>query len=345
MAINVDGQDAPRGRATLVEVALRAGVSLKTASRAINGEPRVRPETRERVLRAADELGFKLNRMASMLRRGTLPAELGFVTGDLENPFYSSLAKGIELTARQHGLHLTIASSDEDPDTERSLVAGFVERQARGIILVSTLSTHGEYAGIVADGVPLVFTDRAPHGLDADAVVIDNRGGAETAVRHLLSYGHRRIGLVGDYARIETHRERLEGFEGAMAGAGVAVAQSFVAQGAHGVEGARELTERLLRLADPPTALFTANNRATIGALHAVRAMGTRTAIIGFDDFELADYAGITVIGYDTIEMGRNAAKRAWERADRGAEASIAPTLTTVIPTTLIVRGSAEFAP
>lgn len=326
--------------ATLVDVAARAGVSLKTASRAVNGEPHVADATRRRVVAAADQLGFRLNSQASLLRRGLRPGVVGFVMGDLRNPFYSAIAKGLEVGARASGLQLTVASTDEDPDRERDLVAELVDRQVRALVVVSTRERHADLEGVRQRGIRLVFVDRPPVGLDADAVLLDDEGGARRAVESLLARGHRRIGFVGDFSRLPTHRDRLHGYAAAMEAAGIEGHRRWVREDRHDAASARGGVRELLELPEPPTALFTSNNRVTIGALSALRGFAAPPALVGFDDFDLADVLGVTVVAHDPVELGRRAA----DLALGPAPADGAPRR-VVLPTELVHRGSGEVGP
>ncbi|MGV8910630.1 MAG: LacI family DNA-binding transcriptional regulator [Propionicimonas sp.] len=328
------------GAPTLVQVAARAAVSLKTASRAVNGEPYVSDETRTRVLDAARSLGFQLNRTASMLARGIDSNMVGLITGDLANPFYSALAKGIEQELRSHGAQLTVASSDEEPERERELIHELVSWQVRALVLVSTIEDHRAMRAVQARGIPVVFVDRTGIGLEADSVVLDNRGGTQTAVEHLIDAGHTSIGFIGDLSRLQTHRERFHGFVMAMSHAGLDPHRS-VRHEAHNVTTARDAAHDLLTQRKPPTALFTSNNRITIGALQAMSDLEVEPALVGFDDFELADVLGITVIAHDPVEMGRTAARLALEATDHRRSQ---PT-SVVIGTRLLTRGSGERRP
>ena len=326
---------------TLVQVAAHAGVSLKTASRAINGEPLVAEQTRKKVLDAAQELGFQLNRAASMLARGVDSKVVGLITGDLANPFYSALAKGVERELRDYGMHLTVASSDEDPGRERSMVNELVTRQqVRALILVSTLDNHSEMRAVQSRGTPVVFVDRPGIDIQADSVVLDNREGSRVAVQHLIEGGHTSIAFIGDISRLETHRERLVGFTEAMTGAGLD-AHRWVRSGAHSLDAAEQATRELFSGENRPTAIFTSNNRVTVGALAAFSSLEIRPAIVGFDDFELADLLGISVMAHDPVEMGRVAARMALKAS---ASRQMTPS-TVTIPTELIVRGSGERQP
>jgi LacI family transcriptional regulator len=332
--------------ATLVDVAERAGVSLKTASRAINGEPHVAEATRQKVMRAADELGFQLNSMASLLKRGIRSNFIGLVTGDLGNPFYSALAKGVERELRAEGLQLVISSTDESGARERALIDEMVARQVRALIVVSTLESSDSLARAQERGIPVVFVDRPSTDLTADSVVLDNRAGARMAVQHLIDAGHRRIAFIGDYSRLPTHQQRLDGYLDAMAAgaagtAGSRTAPPLVREELHDAASGRTAAQELLSLDEPPTAFFTSNNRVTIGALTAFRGRPIAPALVGFDDFDLADVLGVTVVSHDPVDMGARAARLALEtlasRTPRGDA--------MVLPVQLIARGSGEAAP
>ncbi|ROQ40033.1 LacI family transcriptional regulator [Frondihabitans sp. PhB188] len=331
----------PQTPATLVDVAERAGVSLKTASRAINGEPHVAEATRKKVMTAAGELGFQLNSMASLLKRGIRSSFIGLVTGDLGNPFYSALAKGVERELRDEGLQLVISSTDESGDRERVLVDEMVARQVRALIVVSTLESSDALGQAQERGIPVIFVDRPSTDLTADSVVLDNRAGARMAVEHLLAHGHTRIGFIGDYSRLPTHQQRLDGYLDAVASGAGSSARELVREDLHDAAGGRNAARELLSLPHPPTALFTSNNRVTIGALTAFRGLSTAPALVGFDDFDLADVLGVTVVSHDPVDMGARAARLALEtlasRTPRGDE--------LVLPVRLVPRGSGEAGP
>ncbi|GAB1693379.1 LacI family DNA-binding transcriptional regulator [Krasilnikovia sp. M28-CT-15] len=334
-----DGQAVRRP--TLTQVAALAGVSLKTASRALNAEPNVAEATGLRVRAAADQLGYRLNGIARELRRGATSALVGLISGDLTNPFYSAVASGIERELRQHGLQLVTANNDEDAERERALVDAFLERRVRALLIVPSGTDH-EYLAIEGHrGVPFVFLDRPPVGMAADSVVIDNHGGARAAALHLLAGGHRHVALVTDLARMAPQRGRIDGFVQAMAEAGNEQWRPYLRTDVHDVRQAERTVRELLASDPAPTALFTTNNRLTTGALRALRGHPHPPALIGFDDFDLADVVGTTVVAHDAMELGRSAARLAQERIS-GHEG---PARTIVIPTSVIARGSGERFP
>jgi LacI family transcriptional regulator, galactose operon repressor len=322
------------------DVAQAAGVSLKTVSRVVNAEPGVGVGTAERVTDAIGQLGFRRNDVARSLRQAHSSATLGLVIEDLANPFYSTIARAVEDVARGQGYVVITSSSEESPERERELVATFLSRQVEGLLLVPAARDHGYLRPELAMGTQVVFLDRPPGGLDADTVLIDNAGGAQSAVEHLLARGHRRIGVVGDPPPVYTIAERVSGYCAALEAWGVEIDEALLRLDAHDVAHAEASARELLALSDPPTALFATNNRASVGALRALSSAGTRVALVGFDDFELAEMLAmpVTVVRHDPADMGRRAAELLFARLT-GDER---PPQRVVLDTELVLRGSGE---
>jgi LacI family transcriptional regulator len=331
-----------RARPTMIDVAEMAGVSLKTVSRVINEEQGVRAETATRVREAVRVLGYRANDTARNLRRRQRPATVGLVIEDVRNPFYSSIARAVEELARLHGHMVVIANSNEDPTEEQKAVGTLLERQITGLLIVPAGSDHGYLLEEIRHGTVVVFMDRPAQGVRADEVLIDNMGGARHATEHLLARGHRRIGVVGDPPTVYTVVERVGGFRQAMSAARVSVDESLIRLGGRDVAQAEAATRELLSMADPPTAVFTTNNRASIGVVRALRGREGTVALVGFDDFELADMlpVPVTVVKHDPAEMGRTAAELLFGRLS-GDER---PPQRIVLPTLLVPRGSGEIA-
>jgi LacI family transcriptional regulator len=331
-------------RPTMRDVARAAGVSLKTVSRVVNGEAGVREDTAARVNIAISELGFRRNDIARALRGGKRTRTLGLVIKDVANPFYSQIARGVEEVARVRDLLVISGCSDEDPARERHLIRSLCERRVDGLLIVPSRDDYGHLVAELALGMAAVFMDRPPEGTpNADIVLVDNVRGARTAVEHLIGVGHRRIACVADLPDIFTARERVRGYEEALTEFGLPVDPSLVRLGAHDVAGAEQAVARLLASDTPPTAVFAGNNRLAVGALRAIQASGLPTALVGFDDFELADMLAtpVTVIAYSPVEMGRCAADLLCRRMDGDEEQP----RRILLPTRLIVRGSGEIPP
>jgi LacI family transcriptional regulator len=336
----------PPTRPTMRDVAALAGVSFKTVSRVINGVSTVDPALAVRVNEAADRLGYRPNLTASNLRRADgRTATIGMLVEDAANPFSAVLMRAVENAAHQRGVLALFASLDEDADRERQLTGAFIDRRVDGLLIVPASQDHRYLMREHNAGTRMVFVDREPRQLAADAVVSDNTTGAVNAVNHLLAAGHRRIGYVGDRLSVATGQQRFDGYRHALGEAGITVDERIVWHEASSEEAAIGATVNMLRLADPPTALFTGQNLTTIGASRALRALGKEdlVAMVGFDDFPLADMLrpGITVIAQDVTAMGKLATEMLFRRLDGDQ----APVATHVVPTSLITRGSGEIRP
>lgn len=325
------------------DVAERAGVSLKTVSRVINAEPGVAADTAARVGTAIAELGFQRNDLARSLRQGRSSSTIGLVIEDVGNPFYSAIAQAVEQAARAHDCLLITSSCEEDPERERELVQALLRRRVDALLIVPASRDHAYLTHELGESTPIVFLDRPPEGIEADAVLLDNQGGARMAVEHLLQQGHRRIAYVADPDALYTAAERLAGYREAMAAAGAEVDPALVRLGSHDAAQAEAVVRELLALPNGqrPTALFCGNNRHTVGALHALRGLEHEVALVGFDDFELADLLGTSVIRHDSQDLGLHAAALAFGRLD-GMDG---PPQRVTVETRLVARGSGEVPP
>ncbi|MDM4762062.1 LacI family DNA-binding transcriptional regulator [Galbitalea sp. SE-J8] len=323
-------------RPTMVDVAADAGVSLKTVSRVINLVPTVDPALAERVQASMERLGFRRNMVAANLRAGKSDL-IGLVTADLSNAFYTTIASGVSRVAVENGYQVMMASSEESADTERTLALDLCQRRAGGLLVVPTRADHAYLAAEIRLGTPVVFIDRPAEGLEADAVLIDNRGGAAAAIADLVARGHRRIGLLLDALAIFTMTERLEGARAAFAEAGLEA--DIIVTDLHRPAQAAEAASALLASADPPTALFCANNRITVGAVEAILRAGSAVDVAGFDDFEVSHLLPfeVLIVDYDTRALGERAAELLLRRMD----GDDSPLERVLLPTELVRRGGA----
>lgn len=333
----------PKRRPTLRDVALLAGVSPKTVSRVVNGEDGVAPSKVTAVQQAIGKLGYKPNFTASSLRRSNgRTAAIGAVLEDISNPFSSALHRALEDVARDRDVMIFAGSVDEDPQRERALITAFTTRQADALVVVPASSNQRYLASEIDAGTPMVFVDRPPVGVNADAVLVDNHAGAAEAVHHLVAHGHRDIAYLGDLQSIVTARQRFQGFKEALSDHGIRPAPDHIVHDLHTERDAARVALRLLGSQTPPTALFTSQNLVTIGAVRALRELDRqhRVALVGFDDFPLADLLqpAVTVVAQDPAAMGRLAASLIFRRLDGE---SWEPT-THLVPTRLIKRGSGE---
>jgi LacI family transcriptional regulator len=334
-------QRGRRPQTTMNDLAVAAGVSLKTVSRVINGEPGVTQQTLQKVEAAIEALGYQRNDLAASLRSGVGSNTIGLVIEDVANPFYARVAQAVEDIAREHASLLITTSAREDPARERELVSALLRRRVDALLIVPAGPDHRYIAraGFVGH---TVFLDRPPARTDADTVLIDNAAGAQLAVSHLLRQGHRRVAIVGDTRALYTAGERMQGYARALDRAGLAVVPELVSMGHSTWESAHAAVLHLLELPrdQRPTAIFAANNRCTIGAMHALQGDDRAVGLVGFDEFELADLLGVTVVRTDPYRIGQVAAQLAFSRID-GDER---PPQRVMLPVDLIVRGSGEIS-
>ena len=342
----LSGAGAQRRRPTLRDVAALAGVSYKTVSRVVNNEPGVSTALADRVRRASLQLDYHPDRTASSLRRGDRrTSSIGLILEDVSNPFSGAMYRAVEDVALARGVTVLAGSCDEDATRAHTLVSAFASRRVDGMIVVPP---PGDLTPLLTEqrkGTALVFLDRAPAYSGVDAVVSDNRRGAARGVAHLIRHGHRRIGFLGDQPTIWTAEERYQGYLDALTAHDLPVDPRIVRRDSeHGQARVRSIGA-MLADDQPPTALFTGQNLITMDAIRALRVGGREheVAIVGFDDFQLADVLqpSVTVVAQDLNGMGHRAAELVFEHID-GADR---PVQLEIIPTRLITRGSGEIKP
>jgi LacI family transcriptional regulator len=325
------------------DVARLARVSVKTVSRVVNREPGVHPATAERVHDAIDQLDFGRDSGVAAIRRSTATGTIAVLTDDTSNPFFTTLIQAVQDQARRRDRLVLTASSDQDPDQERELILDFCARQVDGLVVVPVGDHHGYVVPHIRTGTTVVFVDRPAGDIGADTVLVDNAGGMAAAVRHLAQHGHRRVAYLGDAPEIYTAAERLRGFRQGCADAGVRYIEELVAMGPQDQRSVATEIRRVLRRRQPATAILTGNNRITVLVLRALAGMPDRPALIGFDDFELADLLEpkVSVIAQDVAALGKAAADLLFARLD-GAHS---PPCRLTLPVRLIARGSGEQRP
>jgi LacI family transcriptional regulator len=326
----------PSHRPSMRDVAELAGVSLKTVSRVINGEAHVNAQTAERVNTAIRAIGFRRNDIARQLRQGHSTATIGLVIEDIANPFYSQVARGVEIVARERGCLVITGSSEEDGERERDLVQSLFERRVDGLIVVPSARDHTYLRDEIQHGTPIVFIDRPATQIAADTILLENRAGTRLGVNHLLSHGHTQIAFIGGYPEVYTGAERFGGYCEALQEAGFSLDSSLVKHGCHDLQQARDATLELLSQRRPPTAIFASSNRQTLGVIHALFERQATLAVVGFDDFELAAILPIrvTVLKHDPVELGQHAATMLFKRL----EGQKTPFETVIVPVELISR-------
>ena len=321
----------------MVVVAKAAGVSVKTVSRVINNAPYVQQELIDRVLAAVQDLGFRRNGIAHTLRSGNATSTIALIIEDIANPFYSTIAAAAAEVARAHDTLLVTASSEEDSAWEQHLLLDLCSRRIDGLLVVPAGFDHGYLRLETQMGLPVVFLDRPAGGLEADTVLLDNRGGAQAGIRRLVEQGHRRIAVLLDSMNVYTMRERVVGAREALVAEGVKLDEALFRDGCRDPEAAAQVVGELLDMPDPPTAFFGTNNRITVGVVGELWRRKSEAAVMGFDDFEFADRMPrpLTVIAYDVRALGWQATELLFRRI----EGDRSRTETRTQPTRLVERG------
>jgi LacI family transcriptional regulator len=334
---------ATPGNVTIKDVARVSGVSSMTVSRVINDSERVSPETRRRVEQAIAELGYVPSRLArGLIRQKT--GTLALIVPDVANPFFTLVVRGAEDVARRAGYRMILCDTRADLTIEREVIEEMLAHRVEGIVIAPVSDrSKGHLERLARFGVQFVLIDRTVSGIESDVVVGDSAGGARRLVEHLISLGHRRIGFVTEADDVSTARDRREGYEAALAAAGLPLDPNLIvrltADPAGGFDGMR----RLLELEEPPTAVFTVNNLVALGAIEAVRARGLEVpddvAVVCFDDIEYASrlYPFLTVMAQPAETLGTLGTQLLVERIEDRAPKQ---RRVVVLPAQFVVRKS-----
>ncbi len=292
---------------TIKDVAARSGVAISTVSRVINDRGLVSPETRERVQKAAHDLGYVRNSMAASMKSGNSNM-IVVIIPDLVNDFFSAVVQGVEEVVSAYGYSTLFFTTGESPEKEKKFFMGELGNLVDGAVLIPSIDDFNFYYSLKKN---VVLVDRTLGSLDS--VVIDNYRGAFLATEELLRAGHKKIGIInGDRGRDFTIcTNRMDGYLAAMKQYQVPVQDSYVLYGPWYQESGYELTRQLMELPDPPTAIFAANNQISIGCMnylieHDIQ-IGRDISLVAFDDSLLARTITpkVTVIERPTIDMGR----------------------------------------
>lgn len=340
-----------RVRATIIDVATEAGVHPSTVSRVLTGHTgtTLRPATRERVLAAADRLGYRPSAIARGLRLQQTMT-LGMLVPDITNPFFSEIIKGAEEAALARGYNLILCNTEDEPEREAAYLDLLRRRQVDGLLIASSQMADARIAELRGEGgIPFVLLNRATRADDDDlAVVVDNASAAFDAVAHLAALGHRRVGHIAGPQGTTTGLERLEGFRAGVSAMGLATDPGLVveADGFTIEEGSRAL---MTMLADGarPTAVFAANDMIAIGILQRLRDVGVVVprgmSVVGFNDIPLAGLLepALTTVRVPQREMGIAGADLLIDRLEgRPIEDG-----RVTLPTELVIRASTAAPP
>jgi LacI family transcriptional regulator len=294
---------------TLRDVARLAGVSAGTVSAVINNKPSVRPKLRKRVVDAIDSLDYHPSQIARSLKvRQT--QTIGMVVPDVTDRFFAEVIRGVENEARAHGFLLILTDSNEDPVLEQTNLNMLFAYRVDGVLLAPTVA-HPCQDRLNRRRFPLIVLDRLPAHFTGSAVVTDNLQAAYDATRYLIELGHRHLAIITGRLDLSSGLERLEGFRKALQQAGLALHDEYLQQGDYRPESGYQCGLNLLRLAVPPTAIFSCNNQMTLGLVRALGELGVRcperVSVLGFDDFDWAANftPRLTTIAQPALEIGK----------------------------------------
>ncbi|AXK35509.1 LacI family transcriptional regulator [Streptomyces armeniacus] len=326
---------------TISDVARAAGVSPATVSRVFNGG-RVSPERTERVRQVAAELGFSPNRVARSLRTQRASV-IGLMIPDIENPFFTALARGVEDASQRTNLSVVLCNTDEDVEKEARYLDIALAEQMAGVIVAAASRRRSDFSALAERGMPVVAVDRRPRAAMVDAVMVDNQHGSDEATAHLVDRGYQRVACITGPAGASTSEERLAGYRAAMREAGAADEwiRAYTRHADFRVEGGRTAMEELLALPEPPDAVFVANNLMTVGALQALRVAGVEPPSFGILSFGDVPWASLvrpplTTVQLPAYDLGVAAAALLQERI----AGSDKPLQTVVLRTALRPRAS-----
>jgi len=331
----------PSGIPTIADVARECGVGSMTVSRVVNGGKLVSPRTAARVRAAIRKLGYEPNEAARILK-GQASRTIGLIVPDLADAFFSICAHAVQQTAAKQGYTTLLLASERDAESESKEIAMIKSRNIAGILIVpSNPDCVPQLQELRARGTPVVMLDRTFPGLDAGHVTVENAEGARKAVNHLIEHGHTRILCAGYDGQFNSIAQRIEGYEKAMAEAGLRAQTVIVDQGT--AVGSKVWQK--IRSPKAPTALFSLNNVATIQVLQTFQKENVHipedVALVGFDDFELAPLLAVplTAVRQPAAQLGQSATRILLDWIQLGSDTRSLHTH-IVLSTELVIRRS-----
>lgn len=333
--------DALHQRPTLRDVARHAGVSLGTASKALNKAGTLRQETREKVLAAARDLGFRPNDLAQALHRGQ-SFTVGLISNDSFGRFTMPIMEGLESVLHEAGIALFMCNATDDPERERRHIDQLLGKRVDGLVFTGRRADRRPAPGLDLGGLPAIYVFSQSTEPDALCLLPDDEGGAQLATQHLLGLGRRRIAHVSGSEDFEAVRLRRRGFENALAHAGLPPDPAFVLHGTWSEAWGREALRQLLASSAPPDAIFAGNDQIARGLVEAARDQGLdvpgHMAIIGFDNWTIIAEAvrpPLSSIDMNLRVLGEEAGRRLIRMIAGDKQAG-----TLRLPCTLVPRAS-----
>jgi len=327
---------------TIKDVADKAGVSIATVSRALNGSPLVTDETRIKIVKIANELKYTPNMMARglMLKKSET---IGVILPDLHGDFFSEVMKGIDEVARDNGYHILVSSSHSDKNEIESMLKVMRSGRVDGLIIMSPHIDSTSLNDHITNDLPVVLLNCTINGKENTSILIDNFEGARQMVRHLIKHGHKRIAIIKGEENNFDAEERLKGYRSALYENGLELNPKLEIPGDFNEESGYTAMKKILNLKPRPTAVFASNDAMAIGAVSAIQSKGLKIpediAIGGFDDIPIAKYLkpSLSSVHVPINNLGTNAAIKLFKMIKNENNLSDGK---TVLPATLVVRES-----
>jgi LacI family transcriptional regulator len=325
------------------DVARLAGVSTSTVSAVINESVVVSPKRKDRVLAAMAALDYQPDAIARSLKTGRSNA-IGVIVPDITNAFYPEVIRGVEVAAQAAGYSVLLCDSNEDRAIEEGHFSALFSRRVDGIILACCVNSRANEL-VARRNIPVIFIDRLPPSRAVNSVCTDNVAAGQLAAEHLISLGHKRIGMLAGHLGLSPHHDRLEGFRKAMQEAHLPILDEYLIAGNVQVEDGVEAGHRLLGLPSPPTAILASNNKLLLGVLQAVEeknlSIPKDLSVLGFDDYLWNKHfsPGLTAVAQLTGEIGRKSFELLHQLIQTPPQED-APPAHVLIPAQLRIRNS-----
>ena len=333
------------------DIAKKTGVSSTTVSRVLNRSGYVKEDTRKKILETIDETGYVPNAIARSLSvRGT--SSIAIIVPDIANEFFSSLISGIGALAETESYNMVLYDTNESGEKEHNALAGVESQYMAGVIITPVSEQDGDTSRMLmelrAKNIPVVLADRDIFGAELDGVYTDNIKGSYEGVEALIREGHRRIAVIAGPSTSLPGRDRLTGYKQALRSYGISLREEYIVFGDFRIDRAYERTGELLSLKEPPTAIFTSNNKTTLGALkyfteHRIK-IGRDISIVGFDQIEalkLIEYP-LSTIERDAQLQGREAMRLLLKKLKY--RDAVGEKKQVFVPHSVVLRGSEKYA-
>lgn len=325
-------------------IAQAAKVSIATVSRTINHVPTVDPKLAKRVWKIIEELNYFPNTQARALVSGRSRI-LGLIVSEITNPFFPELIQGFEEIAIESGYEILISSTNYDAQRMTQCIRRMIERKVDGVAVMTFGIEQPLLEQLAQRNIPLVFVDVGPDRAGVSILKIDYEHGIRQGVQHLAALGHRRIGFITGPLTLHSAQLRLAAFKRSLKECGIPLNATLLVEGDHTLEGGMAAAEKMLALAESPTAVMCSNDMTAIGVLHHLYRANLRVpediSVIGYDDIHIAAVTTppLTTIQMSRFELARAAVKALREQVEEGADARREYSITTE----LVVRESTGF--